>query len=199
MSKLKEERRRQILKASLQAVSDKGFHAVTLQDIADYAGVSKGVTNYHFKNKEDVLLHLLESVTSRIFEREYQAIQEHSRALDKLRAYVNAAFSTPHENKRFFHVYLDFLTQVRQNEHFKEINDKFYGNCWSLGREIVVAGKEEGVFSPKLDVDQAAKMIRALIDGSLIQWLMIGEDELHEYYKQTCYVTLERFLTNKDI
>ncbi|HZG58936.1 MAG TPA: helix-turn-helix domain-containing protein [Anoxybacillus sp.] len=40
--------------AAFQAVSDKGYEAVTLQDIADYAGVSKGVTNYYFENKEAV-------------------------------------------------------------------------------------------------------------------------------------------------
>lgn len=198
MSKLKEERRRQILKAALQAVSDKGFHAITLQDIADYAGVSKGVTNYHFKNKEDVLRHLLESVTERIFQREYEAIKAQTTCLEKLKAYVNAAFSTPNENKRFFQVYLDFLTQVRQNPNFKDINDRFYENCWSLGREIVKVGKEEGIVPQPLNVEQGATMIRALIDGCLIQWMMRGEDDLHEYYKQSCYDTLLRFLTNKN-
>jgi TetR/AcrR family fatty acid metabolism transcriptional regulator len=50
MKKKAEERREQILRAAFQAVSDKGYEAVTLQDIADYSGVCKGVTNYYFKN-----------------------------------------------------------------------------------------------------------------------------------------------------
>lgn len=196
MSRLKEERRSQILKASLQAVSDKGYHAVTLQDIADYAGVSKGVTNYHFQNKEEVLRTLLEAVTEKIFQREYNAISKQSSALDKLKAYIDAAFSTPDENKRFFRVYIDFLTQIRQNPQFKEINDRFYTNCWTIGREIVTLGQQEGIFA-NVDIEKAAVTIRALIDGSLIQWLMREQDDLHQFYKSICYDTLVGYLTNK--
>ncbi|GIW49986.1 MAG: hypothetical protein KatS3mg080_0597 [Anoxybacillus sp.] len=58
MKKKAEERREQILRAAFQAVSDKGYETVTLQDIADYAAVSKGVTNYYFENKEDVFFKL---------------------------------------------------------------------------------------------------------------------------------------------
>lgn len=192
---LKQERRKQLLKASLKAVADKGFHALTLQDIADYAGVSKGVTNYHFKNKNDVLQHLLEWVTEKIYQNENDKIKAESTALNKLRAYVDAAFSTPTQNKRFFRVYLDFLGQVRHNPQFKEINDRFYENCWSLGREIVTLGQEEGIF-PVKDVDKCAIAIRALIDGCLIQWMMIERDDLHGYYKELCFQTLKLFLTN---
>ncbi|WP_240374419.1 TetR/AcrR family transcriptional regulator [Bacillus piscicola] len=198
MSKLKEKRRSQILIASLQAIADKGFHSLTLQDIADYAGVSKGVTNYHFKNKEDVLRHLLEWITDKIYEKEYNAIQKETTAIGKLTAYVNAAFSTPAENKRFFRVYIDFLGQVRHNSHFKDINDKFYENCWRIGNEIVTLGQEEGIF-PEMDKQKASISIRALIDGCLIQWLMREQDELHEYYKEICLETLKSSLMNQNI
>ncbi len=36
------ERREQILKATFQAVVDKGYEGVTLQDIADYAAYEQG-------------------------------------------------------------------------------------------------------------------------------------------------------------
>ncbi|SFE93249.1 TetR/AcrR family transcriptional regulator [Alteribacillus iranensis] len=199
MSKLKEKRRNQILIASLQAIAEKGFHSLTLQDIADYAGVSKGVTNYHFKNKEDVLRHLLEWVTDKIYENEYNAIQQEHTAIGKLTAYVEAAFSTPAENKRFFRVYIDFLGQVRHNSNFKEINDKFYDNCWSIGREIVSLGQEEGIFPSNMDIEKASISIRSLIDGCLIQWLMREQEDLHDYYKTICLETLIASLTNNNV
>ena len=47
------ERRLALLKAAFREVAEKGFSEVTLDDIARRAGVSKGVTLYHFESKED--------------------------------------------------------------------------------------------------------------------------------------------------
>ncbi|MGX9135162.1 TetR/AcrR family transcriptional regulator [Rummeliibacillus sp. JY-2-4R] len=191
-----EKRREQILRAAFQAVSDKGFHNVTLQDIANYAEVSKGVTSYYFQNKEDVFYHLLKWVTEKIYKKENEAISQENNAVDQLRAYVNAAFSNPGENRKFYRVYLEFLAQANNNEQFRETNIQFYENCWSIGRQIIKKGQEEGKFAD-MDIDQATYSIRAFIDGSLIQWLMRNDDGLHSYYRDTCFKTIYRFLTNK--
>lgn len=194
----KEQRRRQILLAAFNAVADKGFEQVTLQDIADYGNTSKGVTNYYFKNKESVFSHLLSWITKKIYENEKSAIDGQTEALDKLKAYINAAFASPEENKKFYRVYLEFISQANFNEDFREINYAFYENCWGLGREIVETGIEEGVF-PEVDVEKAPKTIRAMIDGFLIQWIMINDDELHNFYKNGCLEAIERYLTSNNV
>ncbi len=197
MNNKAEKRREQILRAAFQAVSDKGFHSVTLQDIANYAEVSKGVTSYYFQNKEDVFGHLLIWVTEKIYKKEKEAISQENNAIDQLRAYVHAAFSNPSENRKFYRVYLEFLAQANNNEQFRETNIQFYENCWSIGRQIIKQGQEEGTFAD-IDLDQATHAIRALIDGSLIQWLMRNDDHLHAYYRDNCFETIYRYLTNKD-
>ncbi len=194
MGERAEKRRKQILKAAFRAVADKGFDAVTLQDFADYAGVSKGVTSYYFKNKEDVLSQLLIWLTGRINEKECEAIQKEETAIAKLAAYVDAAFVSPEENSTFYSVYLDFLARASRNEAFREINRAFYENCWSIGREIVELGKQEGVFKSETDTGQAAVAIRAAIDGMLIQWLMRGDKEMHGFYKKACFDTIIGYL-----
>lgn len=198
MSNKAEKRRNQILRAAFQAVFEKGFDNVTLQDIADYADVSKGVTSYYFQNKEDVFCHLLEWVTGKIYKNEYAAISNEHTALDKLRAYVNTAFASPSDNRKFYRVYLEFLSQSNHNEQFRQINDQFYENCWSIGREIIQLGQKEGTFA-NIHIDKASYAIRALIDGSLIQWLMRNNDELHAFYRDNCFETISSYLTNKNI
>ncbi|MFD1039438.1 TetR/AcrR family transcriptional regulator [Virgibacillus byunsanensis] len=191
-------RRNQILRASLNALSDKGFNTVTLQDIADYAGVSKGVTNYYFKSKADVFGHLFEWLTQRIYENESAAVSSKYTAMEKLEAYVNAAFSSPEKNKQFFRVYLDFLAQANHSSNYREINNRFYENCWSIGREIASIGQREGVF-PDFDIDVAGVAIRASIDGCLLQWLMRNQSELHGFYRDVCYKTILGYLMNGEI
>lgn len=190
----KEERKKQILRAAFKAVAKKGFDYVTLQDIADHACISKGVTNYYFKNKEDVLSHLLIWLTEKIHKNERDAINNETGALNKLNSYVNAAFASPEENKTFYKVYLDFLAQANKNERYKTINFNFYKNCWALGKEIVAEGQKENVFSKGINKEKAAITIRALIDGSLIQWMMRNDDTLHCFYKNNCYETLYHYL-----
>ncbi|UII57499.1 TetR/AcrR family transcriptional regulator [Cytobacillus spongiae] len=193
MTNKAEQRRKQLLKAAFQAASDKGYESVTLQDIADYAGVSKGVTNYYFQNKADVFAHLFEWLTTRIYEKESKSIDEKETAIEKLEAYMNQVFISPEENKTFYRVYLDFLSQTKTNERYKEINKQFYQNCWSIGRRIVAQGLEEQVFHVE-DVEEAAIAIRSMIDGSLIQWLMRDEEHLHRSYREVCHQSILRML-----
>ncbi|MEH7148613.1 TetR family transcriptional regulator C-terminal domain-containing protein, partial [Priestia megaterium] len=82
------------------------------------------------------------------------------------------------------------------NEKFRQTNEKFYENCWSIGREIIQLGQQEGIFSD-VDVNKASYTIRALIDGSLIQWLMRDNDDLHDFYRDNCFETLSNYLMNK--
>ncbi|MFI5976306.1 ScbR family autoregulator-binding transcription factor [Streptomyces sp. NPDC051452] len=53
---LKQERavrtRAQVLDAAAEAFATKGFPAVTVQDVAELAGVTKGAVYFHFANKE---------------------------------------------------------------------------------------------------------------------------------------------------
>ncbi|WP_078428115.1 TetR/AcrR family transcriptional regulator [Alkalihalobacterium alkalinitrilicum] len=194
MKKKAIERREQILKAAFQAVADKGFEAVTLQDIADYAGVSKGVTNYYFHNKEDVFSSLLKWVTNQIYKNECYAINKQTTSAKKLEAYICSVFISPEKNRKFYKVYLDFIAQASRNEHYQQINLQFYENCWGLARDIISHGQDEGVFTRELDIDQASKMIRSIIDGALIQWLMCNEEELHDFYRNSCINTILKLL-----
>ncbi|WP_010503534.1 TetR/AcrR family transcriptional regulator [Paenibacillus elgii] len=196
MVKKAEQRRKQILKAAFQAASEKGYESVTLQDIADYAEVSKGVTNYYFENKADVFAHLFEWITTRIYEKEAKSVDEKETAIEKLEAFINQVFISPKENKTFYRVYLDFLAQVKNNNRYKEINQQFYENCWSIGKNIITLGIEENVF--KVDnIEQSAISIRCMIDGSLIQWLMRDDDSLHNYYRIVCYESILQILNFK--
>ncbi|WP_347861883.1 TetR/AcrR family transcriptional regulator [Salimicrobium sp. PL1-032A] len=189
MSRKAEERRKQLLKAAFHAAVQKGYESVTIQDIADDAGVSKGVVNYYFNNKADVFTQLFEWITVNIYKKETESIDKQDTASGKLAAYISQVFISPEENKNFYRVYLDFLSQVKNNERYQEINRQFYENCWSIGRSIIQQGIEEGTFRVS-DVDQAAISMRAMIDGSLIQWLMRDEDDLHAYYRRVCHESI---------
>ncbi|MDQ5973650.1 MAG: hypothetical protein QG661_859 [Actinomycetota bacterium] len=57
----REQRRQQVLTAALEVFSTVGFHAASMDDIADRAGVSKPVLYQHFPGKLDLYLALLDA------------------------------------------------------------------------------------------------------------------------------------------
>ncbi|WP_068505100.1 TetR/AcrR family transcriptional regulator [Paenibacillus kribbensis] len=194
--KKSEEKQKLVLYAAFQAVSELGFDSVTLQVIADYAKVSKGVVHYYFESKETVLIELLKWLTMKIYEKECAAIKLEESAVKKLHAYISSVFVSPEKNRTFYRVYLDFLAKASRNPVYREINQQFYDNCNAIGKEIIQLGQKEGIFALNLSAEQTAPQIRAVIDGYLIQWLMMDRDDLHEFYREACLQTVMSMLNN---
>ncbi len=52
-------RQRQILEAAVTVFAEKGYHRATIKDIARTAGVADGTIYNYFKNKQDVMLNIV--------------------------------------------------------------------------------------------------------------------------------------------
>jgi len=63
----KEEARKRILDAALEVVKKKGYQSMTLDDVAEEVGVTKGTLYLYFKNKEDLFRNVF-SEMSKSFE-----------------------------------------------------------------------------------------------------------------------------------
>ncbi len=59
---VREERKKQILKALDQCLREKSFQKTSIKDISRVAGVNHGVLHYYFANKEDILLQYIDYV-----------------------------------------------------------------------------------------------------------------------------------------
>ena len=190
------ERREQVIRATYRAFIERGADNVTLQDIADEAGCSKGVVAYHFHNKEDVFVELLDWLIANIVEQIRQHVGAAQGAQARLQAMVEAVFFSARDNRRFFLVYLDFVAQGLRNASFRATNVSFYTLCRQIDREIVELGIAEGVFRP-VDLDEAGTVIRAIFDGLCIQWLFDDSalpEETFDRYKGWAWSSLEGYL-----
>lgn len=49
-----QETRRKLINAAGEVFAERGFHAATLQEITDRAGVNKAAVNYHFRDKREL-------------------------------------------------------------------------------------------------------------------------------------------------
>jgi len=188
-----DQRREELIKATYLEVAEKGYSAVTLQDIAKRAGVSKGSTLYYFSTKEDLFLGALEWLVKRLHERMHAAVSAVEDPVEKVRTLLNTVFVSAHESRQFFMAYSDFISIGTRNKRFHEFNAKFYHGCFALDREIVEAGIKAGVFR-QMDLDDACSMMRALVDGLMLQWFFSSEGTFDDYH-QRCERIVIDYLT----
>jgi AcrR family transcriptional regulator len=83
-------RRSQILGAAIELFGRRGYHATTIREIAERAGVSTGLVYQYFGDKEDVLFLALQTVLDSYKERIPQAAEGLRDPLQRLRAAVHA-------------------------------------------------------------------------------------------------------------
>ena len=48
----KETRRQQLIEATIDSLAKRGYSETTMADVADGAGLSRGIVNFHFESKE---------------------------------------------------------------------------------------------------------------------------------------------------
>jgi TetR/AcrR family transcriptional regulator, fatty acid metabolism regulator protein len=194
-------KREAIIRATYDAFFEKPSADVTLQEIADRAGFSKGVVMYYFKSKEEVFEALLEWILVRIEQRIRQNVSAVEGARAKLAAMLNTIFLTSRDVRRFYVVYLDFLNQatrpeVKNTVGFRSTSLKFFEVCREVYFEIITLGRQEGIYR-NVPLDEAGAVISATINGLSLQWLFDdsgNSDEIFEKYKAWVFSSIEAFL-----
>jgi AcrR family transcriptional regulator len=89
----REQRRRQVLAAALDVFSTAGYHAASMDEIADRAGVSKPVLYQHFPGKLDLYLAILDASIDDLMAAARTALTGTTDNATRVTAMVNAYFT----------------------------------------------------------------------------------------------------------
>lgn len=114
----------EIMAVSKQLFNERGYNNVSIKDIGDSLGISKGNITYHFKKKEDILIALISA-----------NIESHSfsqpQNMDELKVFFDNMQATVQENRFYFANYIDIcdasdlLLDMRKNSLSKLENELF--------------------------------------------------------------------------
>lgn len=192
-----DQRREELIKATYYEVAEKGYSAVTLQDIARRAGVSKGSTLYYFATKEDLFLGALEWMIDECNVRHGEAIAKVEDPIEKVKALIGNIFANAQESRQFFLAYSDFVSIGTRNKRFHDLNAKFYDGCCGHNRAVIEAGTRTGVFR-QLDIEEASAMMRALVDGLMLQWFFSSEGTFDDYRRRCERIVLDYLTGGRD-
>lgn len=84
-------RRDQICRAAASVISRDGFAGTTMRTVAEEAGVSTGMLNHYFANRQDLLTQALVFVSERAQARMAEAIEGVPPGIERLRALLDSA------------------------------------------------------------------------------------------------------------
>lgn len=90
----REARREQLLDVATELVVTKGAEAVTMERLAEWAGVSKALPYSHFENRDDVLIALYQRVVGELGRRIIEAMEGAAPGTDKVELVVTTYLDT---------------------------------------------------------------------------------------------------------
>jgi TetR/AcrR family transcriptional regulator, fatty acid metabolism regulator protein len=168
---LRSRRETQITRAAYEIIAKNGYENITVQDIADRAGFSKGIVYYYFKSKDDVMVSLFNSIIAVIDNRFGEVRRETPDPRRQLENVIRISLDIVNEHMEFYRVITVFWTQIHHKQFMNEINAKLFSHWRREIEKILELGMARGVFKPTLVVHLVASSIIARVLGASLEYI----------------------------
>lgn len=189
-SQMKLLRRQQLIESTIESIAKRGFAETTMADVAEGAGLSRGIVNFHFVSKEMLLNETLHHLAQEYREVWRKALDRAGPApVDRLMALVAADFDTKVCNKKKVAVWYAFWGEARSRPYYREICAGFdrehHVALRDACQELIDQGDHHGPTA-----DQIATATAATTDGLWQNLLIHPQSFDREEAKQNVYAIL---------
>lgn len=160
-------RRDELIEVAARVFAAKGYGNTAIQDIADEVGILKGSLYHYIDSKEDLLFEVIRSRMA-IWQDLVDSVRaSDASTLDRLRTYLQSNIEGSLNTLEYTAVFIhDFqaLSPARQ-----KIIVGLRSQHDSLLRDLIEAGKDEGLVSPEIDAKVISLSVLSM-NGSLYRW-----------------------------
>ena len=167
----KAELRREIIDAAFDCFAEQGYHATGIADIATRLGIGHGTFYRYFKNKRDIVEHVIDDLISRIV-----GALTNENAPDAVDTLDEYRVQSARIGERLAQIFTEDpriprMLLVDAPGIDKDMADRilgFFEEATALTAAYLSHGVERGYLAPDLDVDNTARAINGMIVGSVI-------------------------------
>jgi AcrR family transcriptional regulator len=164
-----EERKSQILQAAEEVFSQKGFEAARMDDIAAVTGLSKGTLYLYFKNKEALIIAILD----RLFQHEIQQLESQAAgesASQTIERVTDLVAQDVTGMLRLLPIVYSFLALTFRNRTVQRALKAYLRRYLDMLTPLVQAGIDTGEFRP-VEAREVAIAASAIIEGTVLLWV----------------------------
>ena len=137
-----------ILNASVRLFSTKGFHNVSMQDIAEESEYAVGTLYNFFQSKEQLFAELMSNCANKIYNTIWPILESNLREDEKLRTLMRGYNKMVEENLEFIRLYIsEFGTLTLILPHDSH-SDKIMHTIDARFAEVIKSGIKNKIFRP---------------------------------------------------
>ena len=175
----KEVRQQQLIEATIDSLAKRGYAETTMADVADGAGLSRGIVNFHFESKEKLLIATLQYM--------YDEYSAHWRAaLQKagddparqLQVLVWADFDRSICNKRKLAAWCAFWGEAKSRPTYQALSSSRDAYYQQVFIDLCATLKQSGGYAYEPQV--MALALSAMLEGLWLRLMMGTEDTTRE-------------------
>ena len=137
-----------ILQSAEVLFAEKGYQGVSVDEIARNAGVAKGLVNYHFGSKENLLVHVLSKGTSTLFAQLDSVISQKKSAREKIRAAIEIYLSVASAGPAMTRMAMIATFEAAYSESLRKLWLAFMDQNLNKFNELVEEGIASGEIKP---------------------------------------------------
>jgi len=161
-------RRQQIVDGLRQVIATSGYTGATVQAIAVASGLAPGLIHYHFRDKNEILVALVESLSGYARERFERRAESATTPRERLRAYLDARLAYgPDAKPDAVAAWVMIGEQAVRDPDVREVYQRAVGNELALIRSLLKASLVAQGKQPR-KVEPLAVGLLAFVEGVFV-------------------------------
>jgi len=143
----REARKADIITTAARLFSEKGFHDVKMDDIAERVGLAKGTIYLYFENKEALFLSILQFGLLELTTRLREALHPQDPFRDNLRGFVMTFLQFLEKHEAFFRIMHSERMRTTADAHYRmhQCAADAYTTVYGITEELIRQGQQERV------------------------------------------------------
>jgi AcrR family transcriptional regulator len=160
-------------------IAEHGIDALTMRQVAAASGVSTGTINYHFKNKENLVISALESAYQLPSDwEEYKG----SPAAQLRRLALSYALKAG--SNRWWRFWINYLAASTREEELQAHQEVRFDKQLLFWSSLVAEGVRQGEFEKSLDPEDSARDLLVTVHGLLAVQFMKPDAKTRTYARE---------------
>lgn len=189
------EKREELIYIAMNEFGKKGYENASLNNILKETGISKGTFYYHYKNKEDLYMHLMDIITEeklKFIYVEVNTLYDNQSIFEKLKLLIKTGIKFAHTNPSIDKFAQSFVKEMGTNSYnermkrylvsredfLEEILEKYGFKSMDHIGDLI----DEGFNSGEIREDLPKEFIKKLINYTFSNLRILSDaDNLEEY------------------
>ena len=169
MGKPSEQRRQEIIEATLELAASLGVKKVTTQAIADQVGIAQPTVFRHFGTRDEIFVAAISYIGEGLFRALAAFFSGSGPADERLRQLVHAQLRFIARNRGLPRLLFSDRLHLESPPLKQAVRQIMNGYVQQVGR-MIREGQAAGLMRSTLDAEESAWLVAALIQGLVMRW-----------------------------